>query len=68
MTLHLRRLFGDEPAPGNDIVLEPAFELDAVVAGLREAGGERLDFVQRAMARPRADANSWLYLAAQQID
>ena len=66
--LHSRGGGGDRAAPADDVVLKRALELDAIVAGCGKASGERVDFVERAMARPGADANSRLHLAAQQID
>ena len=62
MTCSSRRRLGDHSAPADDVVLQVALELDAVVAGIGEAGGQRLDLFQRAMARPGADANFRLNL------
>ena len=61
------RRVGDRPAPADDVVLEIALELDAIVAERGETSGERTDLVERAMPRPGADANPRLDLSAQQI-
>ena len=65
--LHPGRLLGDQSAPADHIVVEIALELDAVVAGVGKAGGQRFDLLQFAMARPGPDANFRLNLSAQQI-
>src|SRR4029079_2612054 len=66
--LQLRRSVGNISAPAGNIVFQAAFELYAVEACRGDASDERIDVVQRAVARPGANTNLRLHLAAEQVN
>ena len=55
---HCRCRVCDQSAPGRNVILEVALEFDAIVSGVGEPRGQRLDLLQRAVARPGAHADS----------